>query len=43
MNDARINTWATAFFKALEDIQARDSMDRFSGSELRVRNTMGTP
>jgi hypothetical protein len=43
MNDARINTWATAFFKALEDINARDSMDRFSGSELVVRNTMGTP
>ena len=43
MNDQRTQLWATAFFKALEDVNSRDAKDRFSGSELRIVNTTGYP
>ena len=43
MNDQRTQLWATAFFKALEDVNSRDAKDRFAGSELRIVNTTGYP
>ena len=41
MNDERVQLWATAYERAVTDLQVQDNKDRHSGSELRVMNTGG--
>ena len=41
MNDERVQLWATALERGVNDLQEQDNKDRHSGSALRVMNTSG--